>query len=170
MKSKGIRIWSLLMALLLVSVLSVSAASANEISQNDLELKNAESLITDKSTASGFVMFSDKSSTRSGVTYDLDVTITGVKSSGSYWYNLNGDSTATASENIDYIQASGTLLGPTLTANYGPVGRYNDDSVVASGTLTDYYFWQTTYQNQGHGMYRIDGVNYYLDSTASITT
>ncbi|HJH29506.1 MAG TPA: hypothetical protein C5S51_07430 [Methanosarcinaceae archaeon] len=174
MKTKGFKIGSLFMAVLLVSTLFISAASAKEISLNDLELKNSEAFIIDKSTASGFVLFSDDLkdaiSGKSGITYDLDVTITGVKVSGSYWFNLYGDSTASASEDIDYIQASGTLIGPTLTANYGPVGHSNNDLAVASGTLTDYYFWETTYQNQGHGMYRINGVNYYLDSTASITT
>ncbi|WP_406657279.1 hypothetical protein V7O62_01620 [Methanolobus sp. ZRKC2] len=141
MRNKEFEIGSVLVTVFFLSMLFVSAASAEKIPLNDLKLKQ----------------------------YDLDVTITGIKDSGTYWYNLNGDSTASASEDIDYIQASGTLMGPQFTANYGPESRYNDDAVVASGTLTDYFFWHTTYYNQGHGMYRINGVNYYLDSTATIT-
>lgn len=168
-------IGTLLVAMLLVSmafVPSVSATPSEDLKIKDPKIMKEKAFITNKSSAHGFLAYSDGSgvSILSGVTYNLDVTITGVKDSGSYWFNLYGDSTATASENIDYIQASGTLMGPTLTANYGPVGHYNDDVAVASGTLTDYYFWRETYQNQGHGMYRINGVNYYLDATATIYT
>ncbi len=170
-KSKGMQLGAVLAAMLLVGMAFVTVASAKSPAE-DIKIKNAKETLTNKSSASGFLATSDGSgvSILSGVTYNLDVTITGVKDSGNYWYNLYGDSTATASANIDYIQASGTLTGPTLTANYGPVGHYNSNLAVASGTLTDYYFWRTTYQNQGHGMYRINGVNYYLDATASITT
>ena len=59
MKTKGFKIGSLFMAVLLVSTLFISAASAKEITLNDLELKNSEAFIIDKSTASGFVLFSD---------------------------------------------------------------------------------------------------------------
>lgn len=173
--NKRMKLGALLAVMLIVSMALVSVVSATpseDLKIKDPKLMKEKAFITNKSNAQGFVAYSDGSgvSILSGVTYDLDVTLTGVKDSGSYWFNLYGDSTASASENIDYIQASGTLIGPSLTANYGPVGHYNDDLAVASGTLTDYYFWRETYQNQGHGMYRINGVNYYLDATATIIT
>ncbi|MCD4844873.1 MAG: hypothetical protein K8R25_10345 [Methanosarcinales archaeon] len=107
MKSKGIKLSAVFVAMLFLGMAFVTVACAKS-PEKDLRMENAKGTLTNKSSTSGFLVISDGSgvSTLSGVTYNLDVTITGVKDSGSYWYNLYGDSTATASEDIDYIQVA----------------------------------------------------------------
>jgi len=110
-------------------------------------------------------------------TYFLDVYVSYNKPSGTLTMYVYASSTASASENIDYIEASGIVtsdvgLAPEETIfTYGPVGNYNDDLAVASGTGTTKCdpLFGTTVTNYGHGKYIISGVTYYLDAKATVT-
>ena len=111
---------------------------------------------------------------RGGVTYRLSVYISYYKPSHSFYMTLYGSSTASASENIDYIEASGNVWAYDPYGyygfSYGPNGRYNNNFVVASGSRTRLYVPSQTFYNTGHGYYIIDGISYNLYKTVSVVT